>query len=744
MKYPKVTIPAKSVSAEGQSLIETEHFPIEFLSQLAERESWRKELYRPIYHLHKWWAKRLGSIFRGLLLGCLLPADAVLEDEFYQIHNFDQISIFDPFMGSGTTIGEAHKLGCSALGRDINPIACESVRVAMGPMERQAIQHAYAHLAEGIGKQIQTLYRSTDRAGNSSTVLYYFWVKVLDCPHCQASVDLFSTRIIARNAYPQRKPEVQVCCPGCSAIFPALYQQKLVDCPICRLEFNPHIGNVKGAKAECPTCQKSFTVVAVVQATGQPPQHRLYAKLVLSKEGEKQYLAVTPADLRLYAECKVQLAYELNNQAIKLPTMTLTDGYNTRQALNYHYDQWRDFFNDRQLLALGWLHKAIGELPDPQTRDLFLLLFSGVLEFNNLFASYKGEGTGAVRHMFAHHILKPERMPIEANLWGTAKSSGSFSNLFKTRVQRALDYRHTPFEVTTEGSGKAFQTNLAFSGELDEAWPVQGNYKPRTIYLSCGSSHTTELPAQSIDFVVTDPPFFDNVHYSELADFFLAWQSLQPHGFIAKQRTTRHVQEVQDANEGKFARKLTAVFVECHRVLKEQGLLVFTYHHSRTAGWTSLVEALFYAGFSVVNAHPVRSEMTVAVPKAQSVEPIQLDIVFVCRKRLLETRLSMTPEIAFSHAVDQSDQKLARLHGCGLTFSKNDIKIILISQLITQLSPLGSVEVVQQALMDLAPEIEQVVAALSSYNMVDKSAPTTRKEVAKVANPHQLSFDFKE
>ena len=51
------------------TLIESDEFPFEFLSPLAERESWRKEVHRPIYHVHKWWAKRLGSVFRGILLG---------------------------------------------------------------------------------------------------------------------------------------------------------------------------------------------------------------------------------------------------------------------------------------------------------------------------------------------------------------------------------------------------------------------------------------------------------------------------------------------------------------------------------------------------------------------------------------------------------------------------------------------------------------------------------------------------
>ncbi|WP_296869648.1 hypothetical protein [Tibeticola sp.] len=46
-------------------------FPLVEISQVAEQESWRKEINRPIYHIHKWWATRLGSVFRGITLGAL-------------------------------------------------------------------------------------------------------------------------------------------------------------------------------------------------------------------------------------------------------------------------------------------------------------------------------------------------------------------------------------------------------------------------------------------------------------------------------------------------------------------------------------------------------------------------------------------------------------------------------------------------------------------------------------------------
>src|ERR1700674_479904 len=92
-------------------LIETDAFPFEFLSQLGERESWRKEVHRPIYHVHKWWAKRLGSVFRGILLGCRLGEEENLLSAFYRAHSFAGVTVFEPFMGSGTTVGEGHKLG---------------------------------------------------------------------------------------------------------------------------------------------------------------------------------------------------------------------------------------------------------------------------------------------------------------------------------------------------------------------------------------------------------------------------------------------------------------------------------------------------------------------------------------------------------------------------------------------------------------------------------------------------------
>ncbi len=670
-------------------LIEGDGFPIEFLSQIAERESWRKEVYRPIYHVHKWWAKRLGSIFRGAILGAVLPEGAKLHTAFYRPQDISNFSVFDPFMGSGTTVGEAHKLGAAALGRDINPVAAEAVRVALGPMDGAKLREAFRGLSATVGERIRQLYEAEDENGDKCDVLYHFWVMRAECPNCAKANDLFSSRVLARNAYPDRKPQIQVACPACEHVFPSLNSEVSARCPACSSGFDIHSGPAKGSKCTCTGCALSFSIADAIRSQGTPPDFRLYAKLLLTQGGGKKYLQATEMDRAAHREAAKLLAAEVRDGKIRLPLGRLEDGHNTRQAIGYGFRQWSDFFNPRQLLALGWLHEAIAALPDLAARDALLTLFSGVLEFNNRFASYKGEGTGAVRHMFSHHILKPERTPIEANVWGTPKSSGSFSNLFQSRLLRAVEYRAAPFEVALGPNGKVAGCSLPITGSLVPAWPVSGNFQPRAVYLSCGDSSQTGLPARSVDAIVTDPPFFDNVHYSELADFFHAWQRLHPRGLLHGATSTRHVGEVQDAQADAFAGKLQSVLAECHRILKDDGLLVFSYHHSRDEGWTTLAQAIFGAGFTVINAQPVKAEMSGATPKSQAKEPIQLDILLVCRKRQFDRRPCRRNAEAAKAAREQALEKAARLTAAGFHLSKNDVKIILGSEYLRSIGPVS-------------------------------------------------------
>ena len=399
--------------------------------------------------------------------------------------------------------------------------------------------------------------------------------------------------------------------------------------------------------------------------------------------------------------------------------VSIRPGYNTKQALGYNYRYWHEMFNARQLLCLSLLAERIRKVPDPEIRDLFTCLFSGILEYNNLFTSYKGEGTGAVRNMFAHHILKPERLPVEANIWGTPKSSGSFLTMFKRRICRALDYSDDPFELKLSSKNGRRTTERIYGLSSPLGSEISSDYatfeRGSTMYLSCGDSSATDIVDGSVDAIISDPPFFDNIHYSELADFFYVWQRyvLGAEG-LRSSPSTRSRAEVQTGDFNAFTDRLAGVMSELHRVLSDEGVLAFTYHHSRSEGWCAVLVALMEAGFVVTAVHPVKSEISVAIPKTMAKEPIDLDIIFVCRKRSC-CWLDHSIDGLWNTILPVVSDQVARFKRCGRDLSRNDTRVIVMAQLIRHLSHLSSLDVAVFFLESNSTEIEALIHSFHEF-----------------------------
>ena len=660
-------------------------FPIGALSALAERESWRKEVYRPVYYIHKWWARRIGSVFRGIIIGSCIESDSDFFSSFYGKNDFSSVTILDPFMGSGVTIGEAVKLGCRAIGRDINPVAVTVVRAALSEYSIDEVNKTYEIIEEKVKSKIQRYYKSSNHSGELSDVLYYFHVKYLSCPNCDEEIELFKSRIFSKNAVPKKDSSARSLCPSCGAINHIEYNSSSVTCDGCLTAYNPQLGNVRGAIVECPHCKESFKLVDYMKHSSTPLPTKIYAKMVLNQDGNKQYEVVNDYDRGILEE--VSKEFELIKG--KFPYVNIEPGYNTNQIIKHNYTSWIEMFTKRQLLSIWYFIEAISAIEDLRLRRLFACLFSGVLEFNNLFCSFKGEGTGAVRHMFSHHILKPELMPIEANIWGTDKSSGSFSTLYKSRILNALNYKSSPTEIKVcDGrSQKLDSINKPIQVDIADSYSDFSS-KKSSVYLSQGDSSTFDVPDKSVDFVVTDPPFFDNVHYSQLADFFYYWlnQILN----ISSKTTTRDPAEVQDTDSILFAKKLTSVFNECNRVLRDDGLFIFTYHHSRHEGWVSVHEAIRHAGFVCIQSYPIKAEMSVSMPLQQAKTPIHTDLVIVCKKQEPENRIINEDNI-IRKAVVAASQQIEEL-GKYINISFGDAKVALMGRLLCELSLVGDLD----------------------------------------------------
>jgi adenine-specific DNA methylase len=685
-------------------------FPIEFVSQLAEHESWRKEVYRPVYYIHKWWAKRLGSVFRSIIIASCVDKHEDVSRLFYEPAKFEDKVVFDPFMGSGTSVGEAVKLGCKVIGADINPVSTTMVRSFLSRYSKEEVQHTFDKLSSSAGVKIRALY-STVLDSESAEILYYFWVRTVDCPKCNHAVELFKDRIFIKHAYPKRYPESKATCPSCGEIGTVRYDATKAVCGGCKGRYNPQEGNVHKSQVTCPKCSIEFRLIDALRDSKKLLGSKMYAKMVLSANGEKKVFRTDKTDELSYKKAEESLESLRGH----VPEIEIRKGHNTDQVLNYNYKYWHQMFNARQLYSIAILSAEIKKIEDPDLRRLFACLLSGVLEFNNMFASFKGEGTGAVRHMFAHHILKPELTPLEANIWGTQKSSGSFSTLFKSRILRALEYKDSPFELKLRtkkndtGSQKVFGLSKPLNRGIISDFGSFG--ASDAVYIRTGDSASTDIKTGSVDLVITDPPFFDNVHYSELADFFYVWLRKILAGKEMEADSTRSLKEVQSTSADEFCAKLTSVFSECNRVLRDDGLLVFTYHHSRMEGWLSVYKSISDAGFLIVKTHPVKSEMSVSVPIQQSSAPISYDLIMVCRKSdSVQTRRK---GITMKECIAETIDTINRLRRSSLEVTKGDMKVILMGSILSHMSRADNSNKQLTFLQHIGTEMDSLVAQVA-------------------------------
>ena len=211
-------------------------FPIAEINRLAQPE---RNSFKPIYQMHKWFARRASCVFRAILLGALKPAwDADgepvdLMEEFYRNHSDDPDTagkvVLDPFMGGGTTVVEALRLGCRVIGIDLNPVAWFIVKTEVEPVDLDALRDAFERLAARpvtwnrgapLRETLLGLYRTQVTQELTADVIYTFWVKHAICtvPTCKREVPLFKDWFIAQKTVSVRYHR-DVTCPKCGKLF---------------------------------------------------------------------------------------------------------------------------------------------------------------------------------------------------------------------------------------------------------------------------------------------------------------------------------------------------------------------------------------------------------------------------------------------------------------------------------------------------------------------------------------------
>lgn len=615
--------------------IETD-FDVPFVARLAAGEKQIQQNYRPVIGVHKWFARRPGTLFRSLLLAefaCENPLSAT----FFHAHSLKDVTICDPFMGGGTSLFEANRMGCNVVGLDINPMAYWIVRQELSGVDRRAFRAAADTVARDVESRVQQLYLTRCcLCQQMAPVKYFLWVKQQCCAGCGQDLDLFPGYLVAGNA---RHTHFVVHCPSCKQLvqFERLSKTEgRVKCPECNHRFDWRRGQAARNRYQCD-CGHAGRYPAESRLEG-PPRHRLFGleyHCPRCRESHRGRFFKTAGDedARIYEQSAQLFAA---SPELPIPDDEIPDGDETKRLHRWGYRKYREMFNDRQLLALGLLSSRIRCVRNSETRHALATVFSDFLRYQNLLCRYD---TYALKcqDIFAVHGFPVGLVQCENNVIGIPGVGAGGFRQFVDKYDRAKAYCEQPFETVRSGGRK---TTIPIEGERIDArlvaTPSDAKGK-RTAFLKAGSAEDMEFGSTQFDGVLTDPPYFDNVQYAELMDFCYSWlRPLLGNDFPEfSNATTRSSQELTgNTTLGRdlahFTTGLSKVFCHVAGALKPGAPFVFTYHHNDVEAYVPIVVAILDAQLACTATLPCPAEMSASLHINGTGSSI-VDTIVVCR-----------------------------------------------------------------------------------------------------------------
>ncbi len=538
--------------------------------------------------------------------------------------------ILDPFSGGGSIPLEALRLGCDTYASDLNPLA---VLIGKATLEwpQKIVDTDLVSLVEKWAKLIHKevkreigRFYPRDPGEEGGIPIGYLWARTVPCPNptCKAEIPLIKhfwlartkTRLIAYKPLIDKKSK--------TVSFQIQEDQNI--------DFDPSIGTISRAKARCLICNQVIKAEKIRELAQQEKMQQRMTVVILRfpNKPKKQYRVANEKDLQIFTQAIEFLEQKLSSYEeleSLLPDEELppigTLGFGVRQ---YGMTKWRDLFNPRQQLALiTFLEriKANSQAIEQEHRDL-IDTTTPPIELSKIIIAYLAIILGRLADKNANLVVY--------NVYGE-----KIEHVFgRTALPMAWDYA---------------ELNV-FSGANGD-WLHQTNWVKRFLENNCWKSFTmssvhqasaTSLPflSEFFDAVLTDPPYYDNVPYSDLSDFFYVWfkrvlGDLFPDLFATP--LTPKSKEIV-ANKGRqknpkefFEDMIGKAFQEIYRVLKPKGIAIIVYAHKSSAGWETMLKSLIHAGFVVTASWPIHTEMKTRL-RAKTSAALASSIYLVCRK----------------------------------------------------------------------------------------------------------------
>jgi adenine-specific DNA methylase len=634
--------------------------------------------------LHVWWARRPLVASRAAILASLLPADADharfmhmlgihgdplasrrnilqarrsgvrFEGEAYsyerafkycltsedrewlcktaKLSDVRKTLVLDPTAGGGAIPFEALRLGFATCGNDLNPVAALIERATIEWPARfgMVLLKESRKLADRFIAMREDRLRpyfppeSEPRAFSTN----YLWARTVRCPYCEGLVPLSPNWRLAADGRGVRVV------PRCEKE----KQKRRCDFEIVHKLEDQSVGTVADGDATCPfpDCGRVIDGEEHVKTQAQAGQmsEQLYAVVFkrrietktkagkLREKWERDYRAPRPEDENT-AIVAAHLAEKLTEwEALDyVPNELFPKDSNDDRPIQYGFLLWRDQFSKRQLIAHGTSVEIFRELLNEYQNNgslsetakaafVYLAITLDRMTTYSCRSSRWHPGREIMAQIFERHDFSlkwtfAEIAPLVAGVgydWAIEQTEKCIEELIElTR----------PHEARTADGGE-----LDFTGK---------SWVPPPITLTNKSGDSLDhLVDGSVDCVVMDPPYYDNVMYAELSDFFYVWLK-RTAGQVVPELFRRPVTDKENeavANSAKFKdqkgakaragrdyqERMAAIFAECRRVLKPDGIMTLMFTHKATGAWDALTKGLLQAGFTITASWPINTE----------------------------------------------------------------------------------------------------------------------------------------
>jgi putative DNA methylase len=644
---------------ENKRLIEAD-FPLREVSEHSARE--KNIRHGHISTLHIWWARRPLAASRTTALAALIPDSPDQREQLLrliaQLAPWEVVSrndaggqhllgrarelirqaysgrapkVLDPFAGGGSIPLEALRLGCETYALDYNPVAVLILKAVLEFPQRYGQKLLEGVITWGIwvmekARQELDCFYPADPDG--SIPVGYIWARTLPCqnPACGAEIPLMRQTWLAKKD--KRKIALKLI-PDHKA---RRVEVEIVGADGRSIDFDPDEGTVSRAHVRCPLCGGTIDdeTTRRLFREGKSGQRMMAVVLHHPNRPGKTYRLPTEHDLEAYRaaeaaleEKRAQLHEEWGMDPVPdepLPPLE-TLGFRVQR---YGLTRWGDLFNPRQKLALITFAEKVRQAhaqmisqgAEPEfakaVATYLAITFNRLADKNANVVVYNVVGE-KIEHVFGRQALPMVWDYVEVN---------PFTDVGWPNMQEWVELV------------------LAHLTSIPPANPQP--VSPTVVH---GTATALPWSENFFDAVLTDPPYYDNVPYSDLSDFFLRLVKKRTVGdlypdLFATPLTPKSKEMVADASKAggmenamrRFEEMLTQAFREIHRVLKPDGIAVIVFAHKTTEAWETVINALLEAGLYMTASWPIHTEMQARL-RAQESAALASSIYMVCRKR---------------------------------------------------------------------------------------------------------------